>query len=63
MQDSPLDPYNFTQAHLMKTEWLVADATPGVSPDRAEGATQEMISHVSFASSGRFIFCDRGVTL
>ena len=38
----------------MKTEWLVADVTPGVSPDREEDATQEMVLDVSFANSGRF---------
>ena len=38
----------------MKTEWLVVIETPGVSPDRAEHATQEMILDVSLTNSGRF---------
>ena len=45
----------------MKTEWLVANVTAGVSSDRAEYATQEMILDVSLANSGRF--CDQGATL
>ena len=47
---------NFTWAHLIKIEWLIADVTPGASSDRAERATQEMIVDVSLANSGRF--CD-----
>ena len=38
----------------MKTEWLVANGTPGVSPDRAERATQEMILDITLANLGRF---------
>ena len=45
----------------MKTEWLVADVTPGVSPDRTEHATQEMILDVSLTNSCRF--SDRGAIL
>ena len=45
----------------MKTDWLVADITHGVSPDRAERDTQEMVLDVPFANSGRF--CDQGASL
>ena len=31
-----LSPKNFTQGHLMKTEWLVANETALQSPDRSE---------------------------
>ena len=34
----------------MKTKWLVAGVTPGISPDRAEPATQEMILDVSLTN-------------
>ena len=33
-----MSPNNFTQAHVMKIEWLVTDVTPVESPDRAERA-------------------------
>ena len=45
----------------MNIEWLVANVTPGVFPDRVQRATQEMILDVSLADSGRF--CDRGAIL
>ena len=38
-----MSPNKFTQGHLMKMQWLVADVTAVGSPDRAEGAILGLI--------------------
>ena len=57
-----LSPNKFTQGHLMKIEWLVANVTAVGSPDRAKRAILEVILAGSFlANSGRI--CGWGATL
>ena len=45
----------------MKSDWFVANVTRGVTPDRAERSTKEMILDISLANSG--YFCGREARL
>ena len=60
MEESPLEPNNFTRDHLMKIDWLVSNVTSVGSPVSAE--RDIFGGNLAFlASSGRF--CGRGATL
>ena len=50
-----LSPNNFTEGHLMKKEWLVANATPAMSPDRAERGILGMMVGVFLAIQAVFV--------
>ena len=55
-------PNNFTQGHLVKTEWLVDDVTAVGSIDRAERAILGLfVAGRVLANPGHF--CGRGATL
>ena len=57
-----LNPINFTQGHLVKIEWLVADVTAAEFPDRAEHAIFLVNSALHFfVNPGRI--CGRGASL
>ena len=57
-----LSPNNFTQGHLLKTEWLVADVTTVGAPNRAERTILGVILAGHFmGKSGRI--CGQGNTL
>ena len=52
---TPLEPKKFTQGHLMKTEWLIADVTSVWSPDRVEHDIFGVISGVYWPIQATFV--------
>ena len=60
-----LSPNTFTQDHLLKTKWLVANVTAAVSPDRAEpgilGITLDVFWLIQVAVVVGEPICDAGI--
>ena len=60
--NSLLGPYNFTQGHLMKIEWLAADVAAVQTPDRAEHAILGVFLARRFLANSGCIY-DKGASL